>query len=305
VAISAANNSLAGVAAAFAAALNVPITPVNVVEELRDTGGILNSRFTAYILRYDQFPEVAWIDEAGARVALLKLKESVDECVYQYPLGVPAFGAVQQALTFNSLDVVAYQNAQGGVFLTRNQGLIGGVRTQEPFVYETPLVLFADPMTPLIVHNELIILAARAGESRLDVLRRMFADLLGTAARDIKVAVRFGYELIEAAGAPMFAPPVEHPEPIISLLAVLYSPRTPFSAGFVSQLDTAIQGWESAQTLPGAGGMYVFGVSVFSGLDSTMVRPLLSIERLGYFTSSDQGLSPISEDIEGGGVLIG
>ena len=304
--ISAANNSLAGVAAAFAAALNVPITPVNVVEELRDTAGILNTHFTAFILQSDQFPQVAWIDGAGARVPLLKLKESVEECVYQYPLGVPAFGAVQQALTFNGLDVVAYQNAQGGVFLTRNQDLVGGARTQEPFVYETPLVLFADPMTPLIVHNELIVLAALAGEARLDVLRRLFADLLGTAARDIKVAVSFGYELIEAARPPAFAPPVERPEPIISLLAVLYSPRTPFSAGFVTQLDAAIQGWESAQTLPSAGGLYVFDVSVFSALDNTMVRPLLDIERLGYFTSSNQEQSPIIEDVEGGGgMLIG
>jgi hypothetical protein len=75
---------------------------------------------------------------------------------------------------------------------------------------------------------------------------------------------------------------LDHPEPIISLVAVGYCPRTPVGSNFVTQLDAAIQQWEDLQALPAAGGSYIFDVSVFSSLDATMVRPLLQLERLGY-----------------------
>lgn len=62
-------------------------------------------------------------------------------------------------------DVLKEENAWSGVYIVRNQDLVPGTRTVEDFLYQTPIVRFIDPVTPLLDPNIEINIAAFTPDS--------------------------------------------------------------------------------------------------------------------------------------------
>lgn len=221
-----------------------------------------------------RFPEAAWIDASKQAHALVKEGETAEECVYRYLEAVPAFARLEQRFAFPGLDVVAFQNASGGLHVTRNAELVSAGPTREMFVYRTPFVQFANPILPLFAHDGLLPLrqGAETLESSLARLFRELADAEGSPLPlVIQVAARYGYELVPGVGGA---------EPIVSFLPILFRPRFVPPETFAAQLAEALRAWEQSRNPSRQGGLYLFDVGVFSSLDAAIPWPLLELTGL-------------------------
>ena len=115
-----------------------------------------------------------------------------------------------RTISLRGFDILNIQHAWAGVYLTRNERLFTGSdesvykSTNEKFIFKTPFVKFASQMTPLLINEEYIDIAALSREpmerSLKDHLMTMMNELLdGRISKDhfIKGLVRYGFDLLD------------------------------------------------------------------------------------------------------------
>jgi hypothetical protein len=118
--------------------------------------------------------------------------------------------------------------------------------------------------------------------------------------RDIRVACRYGYELVSPISSAF-------EEPIVSFLPVLFYPKVSFrlnpsnskqkpdweidenssqDKSFIEKLYEAINVWKNQNHPEEQGGLYIFEVSVYSTLGDNLTPESVSIQPLLQFKTS-------------------
>jgi len=226
---------------------------------------------------------------------------------YQYPDGFSIDEQITQRFRFSGRNVIQNQNAWGGAYLTRNDDLIasgpvgwnngGGatgpispIQTNEAFLYETPLVRFIDPMTPLLIDGSAINaagLTGNAGSSR--PLATQIENMLNAvlewgptspvqATSYLSILCSYGYP-VAGAGTP---------EEIVATIPVRLVPTQLLQGSqktqFAAALSVSILQWLAATT-PRSSGVLIFDLNTFtvplgaSGPASGL-KPILEFENL-------------------------
>lgn len=220
----------------------------------------------------------------------------------------PVFGESSipdYVLSIPDLDVVQQQNAWAAVRLTRNKNLV--LLSREPkiyrqtnpaFVFQTPDVRFTNPITPLLINPirwNVATLNSPNGtpqkRSLADHLQAMFDTLLPNCAEkpyDLRVACRYAFSLARNAAN----------EDLLSTLPVLLGPRLAVPVGeggrspIITQLrDDLTQGigiWRRDTQPNETGAMFIFSISLFSNLTSSLGSdatnlPLLRVDHLAIY----------------------
>ena len=105
----------------------------------------------------------------------------------------------ERHVVLRDLDILQRQDAWSTVFLKRNEELIAGKRSAEPFIYQTPKVQFANALHPVIDSAVPISITEVAGEgakrSLLQYLAGLFQALFAnTESRTVLIQVEVTYE---------------------------------------------------------------------------------------------------------------
>jgi hypothetical protein len=202
---------------------------------------------------------------------------------YAYPPDVPS-GDMTHRFVLPGRDVARDTFAWGGVWLTRNTGLVaagpvgptgdgGPVATNEAFVYRTPVVRFIDPATPLLLATAEIDvggLPPAPGVSGATIAAHLqnllyaaaeIAPSLGGNGVWLELTCRYGYTATVAAGRPLYA--------WMPLLLVPAAFVGSWNEGaYVSGLETRLQEWRAGAGVSTAAGAFGFDLTVLSGIPS-------------------------------------
>jgi hypothetical protein len=257
----------------FTATLDAVVTPA---------GDATYSTLTLRRLRADGsvgWPEIVVIKEDGQELKLVMQPPSddPDARVYDFePGAVQAFVSLGFELSFAHLHIASYQNASAKVWVERNAALLGegGPSTRTAFVYRTPAMAFGEPLVPLIMVDARIDIGLWTTDPETNPLVPVFDTIFdgNSTDRQVSVAIRYGYALTPGA------------DPIESYLPVALHPRYEYSG--VAPIISATDIWYRENLPATVGGLWAFGISLYSSLDSALDRPLLTLSRL---------VSPIEE----------
>jgi LysM repeat protein len=279
-----------------------PVPPMQTfLYEARDTtkdafiDGVLVRVFDTFILTIDSgqsagpgnaFPNVFWVDESGNEFELSKESQTATSCTYRYLETVDVRRRIAHRLKYPNLDIIAFQSGRSGMHITRNKALIlppsttqSGPATANAFIYQTPEVAFADRLLPLIQQIAPVDINL-TGNMTTD-LRTMFTDLLGAPPNNytIRLSVEYGYQLVTALDGAA----------LTSRLPVVFRPIFQYAdsgtEATVETLVAAVDAWSTGKNLPSTGARYLFNVSFFSSLDTSLVQPLLVITTLDWALS--------------------
>lgn len=218
------------------------------------------------------WPGIVAVKDDGQEVPLtLRASDDPDVRIYDFPPGaVEAFGPLGFELSFVHLHIASYQNASAKVWVERNAALLGedGPQTRAAFVYRTPALAFGEPVVPLILVDSRIDIGVWTTDPATNPLGPVFDTIFDgdPAGRQVSVAVRYGYALTPGA------------DPIESYLPVALHPRYEYSG--VAPIIGATDAWYGENLPATAGGLWAFGISLYSSLDAALDRPLLTLNRL-------------------------
>jgi LysM repeat protein len=231
-----------------------------------------------------QFPRIEWRRADGDwRPLELRLHTATD-AVYGYVEEVPAEETIQHRLTFDAVDVVAWQNGSGSARLTRNERLVSRAATAPVFVYGTSQIGFAQPAVPLIQHDDVLLF--NDGLTLLPALQQLFTTLLGPAATAadywVKLSVEFGYEVVATD------PPVR---PLVSFLPIGLLPTSQYDTGLPQRVYDLITAWRVGKPFTATQGLFALDVTVFTTLTPPAASrvPILRLQHLVYANSPAAG----------------
>lgn len=189
--------------------------------------------------------------------------------------------------------------------------MTGPISTNPDFIYQTPLVQFVSRVTPFVVNQSLIDIAAiRPDENAAQVkqslvyyLTNMFDGLLEMQTLNrtftIRLACSYGYYLTGQTTMES----LNSDEPLVALTPILLKPHYDFNAqseqDFIEALSEAISAWTQSNNPSRSGGYYVFDITVFSqtaaqgGIGATGViqQPILRLENLQLSIAGITGLN--------------
>ena len=103
-----------------------------------------------------------------------------------YPLPIrtlPTAAGWIYVIWYDDLNVISYQNARASLLITRNQDLMPGKRTNEPFVYRRPPLSFTNLAVPNLVWDQSILFGSGPVAGLPAALSTVFAEVLGTRRR--------------------------------------------------------------------------------------------------------------------------
>jgi hypothetical protein len=193
---------------------------------------------------------------------------------YSFEGDVPAFALLTFDFLFPRVHIAEYQDATARAWVKRNAQLLGpeGPDTVDAFVYQTPDVSYSQPVVPFIdITDRILIGGWPLDPSVHNPLVPMFASIFADqpADRTIGVGVRYGYQL--APGDP----------PLEAYLPVKQSTVGPYDqTATVPEITAALTTWKKDNDPATIGGGWAFWVSLYSGLDPSLQRPVLQLKRL-------------------------
>lgn len=218
------------------------------------------------------WPTIVVLKPDGQRIPLTAAQAQIgaETLVYDFPAGeVEAFGALGFELTFPGLHIARYQNALSRVWVERNAQLLGAGAppTRESFVYRTAPLAFPEPLAPLIQVDARLDIGVWTSDPATNPLGPVFAAILdGAATGQVAISIRYGYALTPG------------PDPIETYLPVGLRPY--YSYDGVEPIITQVDRWDADHQPVSSGGLWAFGISLYSSLDEALRRPLLVLNRL-------------------------
>ncbi|WP_405527290.1 hypothetical protein OG592_06250 [Streptomyces avidinii] len=217
------------------------------------------------------WPEVAYVDAAGTVVPLVPDAPVGDSRTYRFDPPLPATGWPQFRLAWPGLHVMAYQNARATLTVRRNTRLVpDGPPTDEQFVFRTAPAVAPDVVTPLNIWDEPVDLTGLGPLD--DALTAAFTALAGDST-DAGGAVGVGYGFQIVAGTDGSAGIVSRLP--IALAHVVVDRSTGATVGQVAT------DWLTENDPPATRArLFTFSLTLFSQLDPSAVRPLLTMPQL-------------------------
>jgi hypothetical protein len=225
-----------------------------------------------------EWPEIAAILEDGTELPLAPDAPESDTRAYRFPVGgdarrVPATSVPGFRYRFANLPVPACENAHAAASVVRNARLLGaeGPETCPAFVYRTPQVGFADPVAPSISVDTRLDIGTWTSAVETNPLTALFGKLFGddTAGRDMAMEVRYAYPLADS------------PTPMEVAVPVALQPRSAYPpSSTVRSLIDALERWMRREQPATAGGVWIFSLTLYSGIDTSRELPLLELRRL-------------------------
>ena len=185
---------------------------------------------------------------------------------------VPVFSEMRLQFSFSGLHIANYQNAITSASVVRNHHLLGasGSETCSSFLYRTPELTFPEPLVPLIVVSERLDMGDWKSEVSHNPITGLFDTLFGGNFKDREVGfnIRYRYAL---SGGEM---------PLETFLPVALHPRAKVDDKTRSSIIEVCKNWESDVAPITTGGMWCFGVSMYSTINPKLERPLLQLKQL-------------------------
>ena len=182
------------------------------------------------------------------------------------------------------IDVLAYQNAWSSIFVQRNKLLfpvedVGTVSTNDAFLFQTPVVRFADPIVPRLTYAAFSLDGVTpVGEGLQGQLNGFYEELFsggdGSTSVDVSMSGAYSYQLI----------PGNVQLPRVSLPVTLMPPtETPVSSSappaFTAPFAATVDAWQAATQPTTSGDPQVnIGMQAFGGTSAK--QPLLSVANL-------------------------
>lgn len=174
------------------------------------------------------------------------------------------------------LPVATVQNGRAQLSVRRNEQLVPGVPTRDPFVMTTPLVTAPDVATPALAwSDELPLSGTTLAASVAAALGELFGPLAEAPldAPPVTIQLAYGHQLI--------APdPDSGGEGMRSWLPVALWPHQPLSSTLATAIADAADGWLRAVRPSPEGAAWGLSLTLSSNLPRRDSRPLLTLERL-------------------------
>jgi hypothetical protein len=187
-----------------------------------------------------------------------------------------------RTIAMDGLNVLKHQNAWSSILVERNKYLfpiadVANVQTASDFLFQTPLVRFANVVVPQLVYSSFAMgaIPAAATPTFESLLNAFFAQLFtgGTGSISIEAAVNGSYSYELFPNLPRVSLPINYLPPT----EVLVDPSTP--PALCAVLAASIQEWRSTQlpTLTGNPQIDLI-LTIFGGLSEQ--QPLLVVQDL-------------------------
>ncbi len=195
----------------------------------------------------------------------------------------------QRTVRIPNLDVLTFQNAWAAVAVVRNEGLVGDNPTMPEFIYQTPMVRFANILFPFIDTTQEVDVTQFHDDPQLpaplaQLISIMFEHIFQTIIHTnmapitmvIKLDCNYSYGLRSAADANEIKVPIFITPPTdFHLTADLdYTVATSFSA----RVASALKHWYDNNNPSDIKGKFWFDLSVFSNINDNSKVPLFRIE---------------------------
>ncbi|NER45737.1 MAG: peptidoglycan-binding protein [Symploca sp. SIO1A3] len=177
----------------------------------------------------------------------------------QYLSFADAQSIASRTVGMDNLDVLAYQNAWASIFVQRNLILFPiadreNISTNNEFLFQTPVVRFADPIVPRLVYPQFSLDGMQGASDNLEeLLSTFFADLYqgGNGTTEVSVAMEgaYSYSLVPSVqDIPRVNLPINLLTPDLSVV----NPRV--QPDFVSPFAATIEEWRETHqpTLDGS-----------------------------------------------------
>lgn len=220
---------------------------------------------------------------------------------YKDPQGNLLSAAVGKAIrkrqaVFGGFDILKEENAWGGVFVVRNEDLVDSSPTVEDFRYQTPLIRFIDPLTPLLDPNIEIPLAQfTPGDDQhpLATFLTNFFDVFFEGAvspgesRTLAMGGSYAYDLVASPTGEGEA------EPLSVELPVFLTTPQPFPISetggdnpFLTAVSDQVTNWLNSNSPQGidTNGRLVFDLTVYASLADSRL-PVLRLRKLTLATN--------------------
>ncbi len=228
--------------------------------------------------------------QTGQSAAYYFVSEQDHTTVLTYDLGQ---NLSSRQLVFNDFDILKLENAWAGAAIKRNEKLLPDKTTNPNFVFQSPVVRFANVLTPLLDPDEEIDIAvytqtpAPVSKFLSNFLIAFFegAQTGGNEIRTIRLAAAYSYDLQDAGGSDGAL--AEGPDLEITIPILLTTP-TPISilidlspdSAFVKNVSETINMWFGHKpTGMDQSGRLCFDLSVYSSLSESQL-PVLRMRRL-------------------------
>jgi hypothetical protein len=223
-----------------------------------------------------EWPEIAVNLEDGTEVPLAPDAPEKDTRAYRFPAGddatrVPASTVPGFRYRIANLSISAYQNAHAAVSVIRNAALLGaeGPETCPALVYRTPQVRFPDPAVPFIIVGTRLDIGTWTSTVETNPLTAVFGKLFGDdpLGRDMAVDIRYAYPVTGSEAQ------VDISVPVTLLPHFAYQPSST-----VQNIIDALDLWAHREQPVTAGGLWILGITLYSGIDASRELPLLELQ---------------------------
>lgn len=192
----------------------------------------------------------------------------------RYALSKPTrrLGFTDLTLTWPSVPIDGYQNAQAAITAQRNGVLSDTAVTNSDFVLTSDIVTAPNAVVPMGISTERRDITG-LGPSMGAALTAAFTEIFGAGyvGQPVTIDMFFGFELVGGGAGGL-----------ISYLPVALYPHQTLAAGTGATLEAAAQQWLTRTNPTRQGGEIVFSVRLYSQIASTSTQTLLVIENLYY-----------------------
>jgi len=232
----------------------------------------------------------------------ITLSQTDNEVSYQFndSDGVPLSYADRQVINTRSvqlasLNLMEYQEGWAGLQITRNLDLVEEFQTNTQFLYQTPLVRFYTPLTPLLIANAQIDISAinASGEPEVNYMAVQFQNLFNaifqnydlgkTGNPTIRLEALYSYNLSGTASWNQIDIPILLALPFeLDLSTDLYigsePPYCQTSDSFICKLSNTLLTWFNTNNPNPQNGLFTLKLIIYAASDNT--TPLITLSDL-------------------------